>query len=102
MLDIEAFKGIRTPHHQFRDPPNVLLVTPRQYQFPEVKTARQAQQPAHGVSRPALIIRFEGPGQQGRGRRLKVDPVGVGSANPGFAYTQVLEKEQGANEVENP
>jgi len=63
MLDIEAFKGIRTPYHQFRDPPNVFLVTPRQYQFPEPKTTRQIQQPAHDGSRPAPAIKSKGPGK---------------------------------------
>jgi len=32
---------------------------------------------------------------------LKVDPVVASFANPRFVYTQVLEKGQRANEVEN-
>ena len=63
LSDIEAFKGMRTPYYQCHDPPNVFLVTPRQYQFPEPKTTGQIQQPARSGFRPAPTIKSKGPGQ---------------------------------------
>jgi len=100
MLEVKAFKGIRTPCHQCHDPPKIFLAIPRQYEFSEAKTTWQVQQSAHGRSSPFRTVKFKGPSQWGRDQRLEVDPV-VAIARPVFSYIQVLEKGQGANEAEN-
>jgi len=98
--DVEAFKGIRTSYHQLHEPPKVFLVTPRQYEFPEVETTRQVQQSADGGS-GLFRIKFKGPGQRGRGQWLKADLAVVSFVHLILLYIQVLKKGQGANKFEN-
>jgi hypothetical protein len=101
MFDFEVFKGIGAPLHQSHHPQGVFIATPLTLEFPKMNTIWQTQQSTHLAFHPILQIKRKGPGQRGRGRRLKVVVMTVVVAYPAAHHFQVLEKGQGTDKCED-